>query len=169
MKKSRDLLINVPPTSAPRTIQKLSISAWQYASNAIEGSRPLARRHVQRRPLRDAPCGPSRPNPIARRQAQGFSKCVTEAHQGCRRKLSVRSDYRKSACSVFCDVCFALQNGLKSGIARCMKSANNGRSTARCDRPMIAASIRTYALVARGHLLRRDGRRRKRRAGHLGS
>jgi hypothetical protein len=124
MKKSRDLLINVPPTSAPRTIQKLSISAWQYASNAIEGSRPLARRHVQRRPLRDAPCGPSRPNPIARRQAQGFSKCVTEAHQGCRRKLSVRSDYRKSACSVFCDVCFALQNGLKSGIARCMKSAD---------------------------------------------
>jgi hypothetical protein len=34
---------------------------------------------------------------------------------------------------------------------------------------MIAASIRTYALVARGHRLRRDGRRRKRRAGHLGS
>jgi hypothetical protein len=80
--------------------------------------------YIERRPLRDAPCGPSRPNPIARRQAQGFSKCVTEAHQGCRRKLSVRSDYRKSACSVFCDVCFALQNGLKSGTARCMKSAN---------------------------------------------
>jgi len=122
MKKSRDLLINVPPTSAPRTIQKLSISAWQYASNAIEGHDHLLDvMYIERRPLRDAPCGPSRPNPIARRQAQGFSKCVTEAHQGCRRKLSVRSDYRKSACSVFCDICFALQNGLKSGIARCMK------------------------------------------------
>jgi hypothetical protein len=58
--------------------------------------------YIERRPLRDAPCGPSRPNPIARRLPQGFSKCVTEAHQGCRRKLSVRSDYRKSACSVFC-------------------------------------------------------------------
>jgi hypothetical protein len=38
------------------------------------------------------------------------------------------------------------------------------RSTARCDRrAVIAASIRIYALVARGHRLRRDGRRRKRR------
>ena len=43
------------------------------------------------------------------------------------------------------------------------KSANNGRSFARCDRlAMVAASIRIYALVARGHRLRRDGRRRKR-------
>jgi hypothetical protein len=25
---------------------KLSINAWQYVSNAIEGLRPLARRHV---------------------------------------------------------------------------------------------------------------------------
>ena len=46
---------------------------------------------------------------------------------------------------------------------------NNRRNPARCDRrAVIAASIRIYALVARGHRLRRDGRRRKRRAGHLG-
>src|SRR6476659_634507 len=38
------------------------------------------------------------------------------------------------------------------------------QETARCDRrAVIAASIRIYALVARGHRLRRDGRRRKRR------
>jgi hypothetical protein len=43
-------------------------------------------------------------------------------------KLSVRSDYRKSACSVFCDVNFAPQNGLKSVIAACPKSAAKGRS-----------------------------------------
>ena len=34
---------------------------------------------------------------------------------------------------------------------------------------MIAASIRIYALVARGHRLRRDRHRRKQRAVHLGS
>jgi hypothetical protein len=40
---------------------------------------------------------------------------------------------------------------------------NNGRISARCDRrAMIAASIRIYALVARGHRLRRHGRGRKR-------
>src|SRR3954451_12943739 len=39
------------------------------------------------------------------------------------------------------------------------KTANNGRSAARCDRrSVIAASIRIYALVARRHRLRCDRR-----------
>ena len=57
------------------------------------------------------------------------------------------------------------ENGHRQGRSPCLRSTNNGRSSARCDRrAVIAASIRIYALVARGHRLR-DGRRRERRAG----
>jgi hypothetical protein len=125
MKKSRDLLMCHRPLPLVQSSSSRSVHGRTRQMRSRGHDHLLDVMYIERRPLRDAPCGPSRPNPIARRQAQGFSKCVTEAHQGCRRKLSVRSDYRKSACSVFCDVCFALQNGLKSGIARCMKSANN--------------------------------------------